>query len=106
LPQADGKIKNRPALILREMPDFGDFLVCEISTQARQAIQGFDEIITVKNTDFVDSGLLVNSIVRLGFLAVLPRISIAGAIGRIAPERHCRLLRRLSEHLATGIKAS
>jgi mRNA interferase MazF len=31
--QADGKTKNRPALILREMPRFKDFLVCGISTQ-------------------------------------------------------------------------
>jgi len=30
--QADGKMKNRPALILRVMPAYGDFLVCGIST--------------------------------------------------------------------------
>ena len=28
LPRADGQIKNRPAIILREMPPHGDFLVC------------------------------------------------------------------------------
>ena len=33
LPQSDGKIKNRPAVVLREMPLFGDFLVCGVSTQ-------------------------------------------------------------------------
>ncbi len=33
IPQADGVEKNRPALILREMPPFGDMLVCGISTQ-------------------------------------------------------------------------
>lgn len=33
VPQADGKIKNRPAIILREMPLYRDFLVCGISTQ-------------------------------------------------------------------------
>ena len=27
LPQADGKIKNRPAIFLREMPPFQDILV-------------------------------------------------------------------------------
>ncbi len=25
LPQADGVVKNRPALLLRELPPFGDF---------------------------------------------------------------------------------
>lgn len=53
LPQADGKIKNRPAIFLREMPPFQDILVCSVSTQLHQ----------------------------------------------IAPERHARLLRRLSRHL-------
>jgi mRNA interferase MazF len=28
LPQADGQIKNHPAVVLREMPPHGDFLVC------------------------------------------------------------------------------
>lgn len=36
VPQADGKVKNRPALILREMPRYKDFLVCGISTQTHQ----------------------------------------------------------------------
>jgi mRNA interferase MazF len=31
LPQADGQIKKRPALFLREMPPFKDALVCGIS---------------------------------------------------------------------------
>lgn len=28
VPQADGKLKNRPAVILKEMPPYGDLLVC------------------------------------------------------------------------------
>lgn len=32
VPQANGQIKNRPALFLREMPPFQDALVCGIST--------------------------------------------------------------------------
>lgn len=35
LPQADGMIKNRPAIILREMPPYRDFLVCGVSTQLK-----------------------------------------------------------------------
>ena len=34
VPQADGQIKNRPALFLRTMPPFNDALVCGISTQS------------------------------------------------------------------------
>jgi mRNA interferase MazF len=30
LPQADGRIKNRPAVLLRRLPPFGDWLVCGV----------------------------------------------------------------------------
>ena len=33
IPQADGRVKNRPAIVLREMPGSGDVLVCGVSTQ-------------------------------------------------------------------------
>jgi len=33
MPQADGQVKNRPALFLRILPPFDDALVCGISTQ-------------------------------------------------------------------------
>jgi mRNA interferase MazF len=103
LPQADGKIKNRPAIYLREMPPFRDLLVCGVSTQMHQLAPEFDELITSQDSDFAASGLVSDSLIRLGFLAVLPRRNIIGSIGSISPERHKRLLRRLSEHL---IKAS
>lgn len=103
LPQADGQMKNRPALLLREMPPFGDFLVCGVSTQLRQALPEFDEIISRTDEDFADSGLLADSVIRLGFLAVLPRRRIVGSIGAIASERHARLLRNLSRHLVCNI---
>jgi mRNA interferase MazF len=99
LPQADGKIKNRPAIFLREMPPFQDILVCGVSTQLHQLAPDFDEIIARQDSDFSTSGLIAESLVRLGFLAVLPRKNIVGSIGAIAPERHARLLSKLSRHL-------
>ena len=72
LPQADGQIKNRPAIILREMPAYGDFLVCGVSTQLHQEVAGFDDPIRPDDADFATSGLKVSSVFRLGFLAVLP----------------------------------
>ena len=81
LPQADGAMKNRPALLLRELPPFGDFLACGISTQLRQVVPEFDEVITGADADFASSGLLSDSVIRLGFLAVLPRQRILGVIG-------------------------
>ena len=102
VPQADGRFKNRPALILREMPTYGDFLVCGISTQLHHHVPDFDEIVSPADADFAASGLIAPSLIRLSFLAVLPRKDIAGAIGSIAPERHRRLLQALSNHLIIG----
>lgn len=99
LPQADGMVKNRPAIILRELPPFRDVLVCGVSTQLRQAATGFDEVISPSDADFVSSGLQAESLIRLGFLVVIPRSKIAGSIGSISSERHQRLLQRLSEYL-------
>lgn len=103
LPQADGRVKDRPALLLRELPPFRDFLACGISTQLHQAVPEFDETVSRTDPDFADSGLLADSLIRLGFLAVLPRERIVGAIGSIAAERHARLLRNLSNHLLGNI---
>jgi len=99
MPQADGKVKNHPAIYLREMPPFRDALVCGVSTQTHQLTSDFDELITSEDSDFSSSGLVSDSLIRLGFLAVLPRRNIIGSIGSISPERHRRLLHRLSEYL-------
>lgn len=99
VPQADGAIKNRPAIILREMPSYKDYLVCGVSTQLRQQVKGFDQIISPSDVDFASSSLKSESLIRLGFLAVLPCSSIIGSIGSISPERHKRLLKTLSDYL-------
>lgn len=97
--QADGHIKRRPALLLRVLPPFGDFLICGISTQLHQQVIGFDEVISITDADFSTSGLKSSSLVRLGFLSILPRNQSLGAIGLISPERHKRLLQNLADHL-------
>jgi mRNA interferase MazF len=100
IPQADGIIKNRPAVILRAMPTYNDFLVCGVSSQVRQAIAGFDELVLPTDNDFIASGLVTTSVIRLGFLVVLPSKNIAGSIGMIAPERHKRLLNTLATYIS------
>jgi mRNA interferase MazF len=82
MPQADGRVKNRPAVVLREMPPFQDVLVCGVSTQLRQAAKDFDDVISRSDPDFSSSGLLEESLVRLGFLIVVPRNRIAGSLVR------------------------
>ncbi|MDJ1178110.1 type II toxin-antitoxin system PemK/MazF family toxin [Roseofilum sp. BLCC_M91] len=102
IPQADGQIKNRPVILLRELPPYQDFLVCGVSTQLNQQVMGFDDIIASTDLDFITSGLRSDSLIRLGFLAVIPRQQILGSIGKISPERHQRLLKTLSDYLVNS----
>src|SRR2546423_2859510 len=97
IPQADGIVKNRPAIILREMPPYRDFLVCGVSTQLDKQVKGFDDVIEPPDDDFTKSGLRTTSLVRLGFLAVLPSAQIIGTIGSISSTRHQKLLKVLSD---------
>ena len=52
MPQANGTIKNRPTIVLREMPPFQDMLVCGVSTQLHQEVKDFDEIISRLEREF------------------------------------------------------
>ena len=99
IPQADGAVKNRPAIILREMPSYGDFLVSGVSTQLDKEVKGFDDVISRADDDFESSGLRTTSLVRLGFLAVLPSVQIIGTIGSVSSFRHRKLLENLSDYL-------
>lgn len=103
IPQADGQVKHRPAVILREMSAYGDMLVCGVSTQMHHHIEGFGEIVSSGDPDFASSGLVSASLIRLNFLSVLPRKNIAGVIGSISPERHHRLLTALSRYLTKNL---
>jgi len=104
IPQADGSIKNRPAILLREFPPYKDFLVCGVSSQLHQQVKGFDEIVSFSDSDFAASGLKSESLIRLGFLAMLPRVKIAGSIGAISSERQERLLKTLADYLTEGAR--
>jgi mRNA interferase MazF len=102
LPQADGQRKPRPAIILKIIPPFGDFLVCGVSTQLRQQVSGLDELILRTDKDFAESGLQMDSLIRVGFLAIYTQQQVMGDIGAISSERHHRLLRQLSEFLISA----
>jgi mRNA interferase MazF len=97
--QADGQKKNRPVLLLREMPKYGDFLVCGISSQLHQLVDNFDELVHLNDTDFPGSGLVKPSLIRLSFLAIVRRAEVMGRLGIISPDRHQRLLSNLADYL-------
>ena len=99
LQQSDGIFKLRPVLLLKQLPGYNDFLVCGISTQLQQLIKNFDELIDEKSSNFMLTGLRQSSLIRLGFLAVIPNNKIPGSIGRIDLALHKNLLERLAKYL-------
>lgn len=99
LPQADEATKLRPALVLCEMPPYGDVLLCGISSQLDRAVHGFDEVIRSSDGDFRTSGLRVASVVRLGFLATRSLALVGGVLGQIDSARLGRLRSNLVTHL-------
>ena len=97
--QPDGSFKIRPVLLLKQMPPFGDWIVCAISTQLRQEVKGFDFIIDEINPDFLLSGLKSSSLVRLGFINTVDKKTIPGVIGDIPAIIVKMLQQRLADQL-------
>ena len=69
LNQIDNKIKFRPVLLLKKMPPFDDWLVCGITSQLKNKVDKFDLLISEDDPEFLNTGLLRTSLIRLGFLA-------------------------------------
>lgn len=81
------------------MKPFGDYLSCGISTKLRHFVPNFDDVILPDDPDFKVSGLQFPSLIRLGWLAMVPEASIEGSIGQISIERHKRLVKNLITYL-------
>jgi mRNA interferase MazF len=101
LPQSGGGSKLRPALILRQLPKYNDFLVCGIFTQINQYIKDLDEILNEDDIDFHQTGLHKTSLIRIFFLAVVSSQNISGTIEKIPFQLHKDLLQRLAKFLTT-----
>ncbi|MCF8257019.1 MAG: type II toxin-antitoxin system PemK/MazF family toxin [Flavobacteriales bacterium] len=85
LPQADGRLKARPALVLKRLNDL-DVLVCGISSKVHRKQQGIDLLLRPEDSAFAATGLRFTALIRVGFLATIPLSSIEGAIGHVAEE--------------------
>ena len=99
LPQTNGTSKLRPALLLKQLPKYNDYLACGISSQLHQYLRNIDEILDITDINFPKTGLRSPSVIRLLFIAVIPTNQITGTIRKISPSLHKQLLRRLSNFL-------
>jgi mRNA interferase MazF len=101
-PQTNLEInKPRPALLLGKLHGkYSDWLVCMISSQIKHYQSDVDELIRAGETDFTESGLHNDSVIRVERLAVMDESSLLGEIGAISPERLRRIKDRLINWLA------
>lgn len=96
--QSPGKL--RPALIISKIPgNYNDWLICMISSQLHQAIQNYDEAISLNDPDFKLSGLKSESLIRIFRLAVVDENILLGSIGEISQNRLLKIKSKLSQWL-------
>ncbi|HEY5125594.1 MAG TPA: type II toxin-antitoxin system PemK/MazF family toxin [Ignavibacteria bacterium] len=93
--RADGKLKLRPVLLLKQLKPFNNWLVCGISTQIHLIVEGKDELILESDNDFKESGLDSTSIIRISFLATIPVKIIPGTIGKISEKRYKKVINNI-----------
>ena len=93
--------KLRPAFLLGKLPgENDDWPICMVSSQTRHYIPEFDEIVRESESDFVESELKVESVVRVGRLAVVSGEILLGTIGQVSNERLVRIRTYLSNWLS------
>ena len=91
----------RPSLLVAPIPSsYDDWLVCMISSQIRQAILNFDEIILKTEADFAQTRLKAESVIRLSRLAVVSETIFVGKLGEISQTR----LQKVKASLADWIR--
>lgn len=102
-PDRSGYRKTKAGLLLSPLPtDYGDWLICMMSTKTEQAVSDIDEVISTSDPDFQTTGLKGNTVIRLTRLAAVTDSLFTGTIGHIGSER----LTRVKQSLARWILAS
>lgn len=100
-PQSNYKdSKLRPALMISRLPGIhDDWLICMITSQTKYYVEDFDEIINEDSSDFLNSGLNVESLFRVGRLAVVEGKILIGSLGEIDSDRLNRIKKKIADWL-------
>lgn len=82
--QGDAQVKWRPAILLKAVPPFNDWLICAVSSQTQRFQPQLDVLLDPTHPDFRATGLSYPSIVRTAHLATIPKQQVEGRIGRLS----------------------
>jgi len=98
-PHSDlGAGKLRPALLIKRIPgDFGDCLVCMISTQTRHQIPELEIVLPENVPGFDKTGLKKESLIRTSRLAVVQPSIFTGKLGTLPSATFDDIRNRLAE---------
>ena len=93
--------KLRPALLLKKIPnEYGDWLVCMVSTQLHQRIENLEFIVEDSDEDFGETGLKKSSLIRTSRLAVVDESMFEGKLGTLSDRKHKDILLSLANWLS------
>ena len=99
--QADGAIKFRPAVVLKQLRSGPDLLVCAISSKLHREMPGVDVLVHAQHADFGIMGLPFASLIRSAYLTTVPLRAVQDPIGAVGPETFQLILDQLTTFLNT-----
>lgn len=97
--QANREYKPRPAVLVRKLPYFDDWLICGVSSKTYRVHHGFDILIDNQHTDFNNIGLPFPSVIRTGWLYTFPESNIEGILGKLSNSTLNQLKNNLKDYL-------
>ena len=101
-PQSDGSFKSRPAVLLKEVLPYNDWLLCIVSTKIHNQIEGLDILLDKSHPDFSDSHLKTASLIRVGILYTIPINFIEGKIGSISNKTYTAIINNLIAYIKSA----
>jgi mRNA interferase MazF len=99
--QADGAIKLRPAVVLKQLPSGPDLVVCGISSKLHREMPGVDVVVDEQHPDFSIMGLPFPSLIRSAYLTTVPLRAVQDPIGAVSPATFQLIIRQLTTYLST-----
>lgn len=97
--QADGKVKLRPAVVLKQLSAGPDLLVCAISSKLHRAMPDVDLVVSEQHADFTRMGLPYPSLIRCAYLTTVPLRAVQDELGAVSTETLHRILDQLTTYL-------
>ena len=81
--QPDGSVKDRPVVLIKEVPPFNDWIVAVITSKLRNMDPSIDYLLEDSASGFSNTGLRKTSLIRMGLINTVNTRVIKGVIGEL-----------------------